>query len=126
MKILVLGGTGTVGSAVVPALQAKGHAVRVLTRSADKARSAPEGIDVRVGDLADPMGLGAQALEAERAGVALQGVDAAEDFVDALRIEGPSLQGEQVLLRGLEALPGFGEEGASEGSEVDRHGVRES
>ncbi len=42
MKILVLGGTGTVGSAVVPALVAKGHAVRVMTRSAEKARSAPE------------------------------------------------------------------------------------
>ncbi len=58
MKILVLGGTGTVGSAVVPALVAKGHAVRVMTRSAEKARSAPEGIEARVGDLADPMGLG--------------------------------------------------------------------
>ncbi len=58
MKILVIGGTGTVGSHVVPGLAAGGHAVRVLTRSSTKAQAAPAGIEARVGDLTDPMGLG--------------------------------------------------------------------
>ncbi len=57
MKILVIGATGTVGRHLLPALQAKGHMIRALTRNAAKAEVAPEGIEVRVGDLEDPMGL---------------------------------------------------------------------
>lgn len=54
MKHLVLGGTGTVGSVVVRGLLDKGETVRVLTRSADRARSLPKGVEPVIGDLTDP------------------------------------------------------------------------
>lgn len=52
MKILVLGGTGTVGSNVVQELLARdAEEVRVLTRDAQKAKHLPAGV---VGDLNEP------------------------------------------------------------------------
>lgn len=57
MKILVIGGTGTVGSAVVARLAKRGDAVRVLTRSAAKAGSLAAGAEGVGGDLADPKSL---------------------------------------------------------------------
>ncbi len=54
MKVLVIGGTGTVGSAVVAELRARGHEPHVMTRSADKARQLPAGTAHVVADLADP------------------------------------------------------------------------
>jgi len=54
MNHLVLGGTGTVGSAVVRGLLGRGETVRVLTRSAEKSRSLPRGAQGVVGDLMDP------------------------------------------------------------------------
>ena len=54
MKILVIGGTGTVGSQVVRELLACQMDVRVLTRSADKAKSLPAGAQGVTGDLLDP------------------------------------------------------------------------
>ncbi|MFZ5623518.1 MAG: SDR family oxidoreductase [Gemmatimonadota bacterium] len=54
MRILVLGGTGTVGSQVVRALLALNHSVRVLTRSAEKAGTLPAGVEPAIGDLAEP------------------------------------------------------------------------
>ena len=54
MRHLVLGGTGTVGSLVVQGLLAKGEAVRVVTRSADRVKALPKGVVGVVGDLADP------------------------------------------------------------------------
>lgn len=52
MTILVTGGTGTVGSAVVKELLARGEQVRVLTRSEGKA--LPPGVTGVTGDLMDP------------------------------------------------------------------------
>ena len=43
MNILVIGGTGLVGSHVVQGLVAKGEQVHVLTRSADKADGSHSG-----------------------------------------------------------------------------------
>jgi uncharacterized protein YbjT (DUF2867 family) len=57
MKILVIGGTGTVGSAVVARLAKRGDAVRILTRSGAKAGSLPPGVEGAVGDLAVPKSL---------------------------------------------------------------------
>ena len=54
MKHLVLGGTGTVGSRVVEELLERGEAVRVLTRSEERAGELPEEVEIAVGDLGDP------------------------------------------------------------------------
>ncbi len=54
MSHLILGGTGTVGSAVVRGLLARGEEVRVLTRSAERAAALPEGARAVIGDLGDP------------------------------------------------------------------------
>lgn len=58
MTILVLGATGTTGSAVVGRLAAGGAKVRILTRDSGNAARLPDGLDVRVGDLAQPSDLG--------------------------------------------------------------------
>jgi len=54
MKILVIGGTGTVGSQVVRELLARKVTVKVLTRSAEKAKGIPAGAQGVIGDLLDP------------------------------------------------------------------------
>lgn len=54
MKILVIGGTGTVGSQVVRELLSRKVAVRVLTRSEDKVKGLPAGAEGIIGDLLDP------------------------------------------------------------------------
>jgi uncharacterized protein YbjT (DUF2867 family) len=53
MTVLVIGGTGTVGSRVVGALVKEGVDVRVLTRQPDKAR-LPDGARAVEGDLMKP------------------------------------------------------------------------
>jgi len=54
MKIMAIGGTGMVGSQVVQELLACKMDVRVLTRSAEKAKSLPAGAQGVTGDLLDP------------------------------------------------------------------------
>lgn len=54
MSILVVGGTGMVGSHVVCGLLTKGEAVRVLTRSAAQADVLPLGASGIIGDLRKP------------------------------------------------------------------------
>lgn len=54
MKHLVLGGTGTVGRAVVQGLLERGEDVRVLCRSEEKAATLPPGAEPVIGDLQDP------------------------------------------------------------------------
>jgi len=50
-RVLVLGGTGTLGSPVVTSLAERGHVVRVLARNAEKARGMfGEGVEVFEGD----------------------------------------------------------------------------
>jgi uncharacterized protein YbjT (DUF2867 family) len=58
MKILVVGGTGTVGSEVVRQLKARGESVFVLTRSPEHASKLPSGVTGVIGDLLDPSTLG--------------------------------------------------------------------
>lgn len=55
MRHLILGGTGTVGSALVTELLARGEkSIRVVTRSAEKAERLPKGTTAVIGDLANP------------------------------------------------------------------------
>ncbi|HWR37225.1 MAG TPA: NmrA family NAD(P)-binding protein [Clostridia bacterium] len=66
MQVLVLGGTGTVGSKVVAGLAAEDLDVRVGTRSPERARNLPAGATAVMADLLKPETLSA----------AVQGVDA--------------------------------------------------
>jgi uncharacterized protein YbjT (DUF2867 family) len=54
MTTLVIGGTGTVGSATVGALLAAGESVKVMTRDKEKAATLPPVVEGIVGNLADP------------------------------------------------------------------------
>lgn len=54
MRILVIGGTGTVGSLVVRELLARKAEVTVLTRSQDKTKGLPAGAEGVIGDLLAP------------------------------------------------------------------------
>jgi len=58
MKILVVGGTGNVGSEVVRQLRARNETVSVLTRSPEHASKLPSGVTGVIGDLLDPSTLG--------------------------------------------------------------------
>jgi uncharacterized protein YbjT (DUF2867 family) len=58
MKILVVGGTGTVGSEVVRQLSGGSEQVFVLTRSPENASKLPKGVTGLFGDLLDPSSLG--------------------------------------------------------------------
>lgn len=54
MKVMVIGGTGYIGAAVVRRVRAAGHVPVVAVRGPG---TAPEGIESRVADLADPASL---------------------------------------------------------------------
>jgi NADH dehydrogenase len=54
MKVLVTGGTGIIGESTVRALHRRGHAVRVLTRHAERAEPWwPAGVEGWAGDVSD-------------------------------------------------------------------------
>ncbi len=53
-KVLVIGGTGTVGSATVRELLKRGEDVRVMTRTVEKTRALPPGVEGVVGSMQQP------------------------------------------------------------------------
>lgn len=55
MKILVTGGTGAVGGAVVSELLKRGAQVRVLARKQPQPGKLAPGVEVAIGDLLDPV-----------------------------------------------------------------------
>lgn len=55
MKILAIGGTGTVGSHVVQQLIARGAEVRALVRNKESASRLPKQVEPVFGDLLDPV-----------------------------------------------------------------------
>ena len=57
MKVLVIGGSGFIGSHIVDRLLAHGHSVRVFDRQAEKFRGPLRGVDYRFGDFADRIAL---------------------------------------------------------------------
>ena len=54
MKILVIGGTGTVGSHVIRELLARGAGVRALVRSKEASAKLPARVEPATGELLDP------------------------------------------------------------------------
>lgn len=63
--VLVYGGTGQQGRAIVRTLHRSGRPVRVLTRSPSQARErVPDGVDLVEGDLSDPASLRAASADA--------------------------------------------------------------
>ena len=55
MRVLVTGGSGVVGSSTITALLQRGHAVRLLSRHADRdARGWPHGVTPVTADVSDP------------------------------------------------------------------------
>lgn len=57
MKILILGGSGFIGSHVVDALLAKGHGVRIYDRVPERFRPVPSGVEFIPGEFADTASL---------------------------------------------------------------------
>jgi uncharacterized protein YbjT (DUF2867 family) len=55
MKILVTGGTGNTGGAVVKELLKRGARVRVLARKQPDKSKLPAGVEIAIGDLLDPV-----------------------------------------------------------------------
>ena len=56
-KIVVIGGTGTVGSQTVQELMKRGADVRVMTRSASRIASLPDGVEGVTGSMLEPASL---------------------------------------------------------------------
>jgi uncharacterized protein YbjT (DUF2867 family) len=77
MKILVTGSTGKVGSEVIKELSKRGARIRAFVRKKEAAAHFPEGIEVAVGDLLDPVSVH-QALEGVDKLYLLNGVSADE------------------------------------------------
>ena len=59
MKILVIGGTGSVGGEVIAGLRRVGVTARCMSRYPKKLQSLPQGVEACVGDLERPATLGA-------------------------------------------------------------------
>src|SRR5450432_4329324 len=57
MRILVTGGTGKVGSEVIKALIKRNVSVRALVRKQEASTTMPEGVEVCLGDLLDPLAM---------------------------------------------------------------------
>lgn len=57
MKILVTGGTGSVGREVVKLLLQRGTEVRVLTRKTPEKGTLPDAAEIAIGDLLDPVSI---------------------------------------------------------------------
>jgi uncharacterized protein YbjT (DUF2867 family) len=55
MKILVTAGTGKVGSEVIKELVKRNVSLRALVRKQEASTTSPEGVDVFLGDLLDPV-----------------------------------------------------------------------
>lgn len=55
MSYLILGGTGTVGSALASEFVSRGKSVTVMTRSEEKIADLPDGIDGVAADMTDPL-----------------------------------------------------------------------
>lgn len=55
VKVLVTGATGAIGPSVVQALHQEGYCVRTFSRTAPKSGLFPADVEVRIGDVTDPL-----------------------------------------------------------------------
>jgi uncharacterized protein YbjT (DUF2867 family) len=90
-RMLVTGGTGTLGSHVVPLLVAAGQDVRVLSRKAG-ATVAADGVELVAGDLATGEGI-AEALAGADVVVHLAGGQSGDDATTATLVDAASEAG---------------------------------
>ena len=65
-KIVVIGGTGTVGSQAVQELLKQGADVRVMTRSVNRLASLPKSVEGVVGSMLEPESLPAVFVGADK------------------------------------------------------------
>src|SRR5512142_1469844 len=91
MKVLVVGGTGTVGSQVVRELAGRGVEVRVLTRDPSKAK-LPSGVQAVKGDLLDPATI-RTVFDGMDAAFLLNGLSPAECHEGLMAVNGVRLAG---------------------------------
>src|SRR3712207_4576736 len=89
MRILITGGTGLLGGALLNLLVAEGHEVRCLVRegSARAARLEGEGVEIVRGDAGDAQDL-SQALSGMDALLHVAGIEYAPQVVEAARRAG--------------------------------------
>ncbi|MDX3098949.1 NmrA family NAD(P)-binding protein [Streptomyces sp. ME01-24h] len=93
--ILVVGGTGAVGGATIPALLARGGTVRALVRSKARAAGLLQGVELFAGDLTDERSV-REALEGVESAFYVsphvdEEVEIAETFVAACEANGTRL-----------------------------------
>lgn len=105
--ILLLGGTGKVGTSAARALAAGGHRVRVLSRTPERAR-VPPGVEVVGGDLGDPESLERAFTGVGRAAL-IPPLDRDEERLDANALGAAAAAGVErlvlVSVAGLEWMP---------------------
>jgi uncharacterized protein YbjT (DUF2867 family) len=91
--ILVTGATGHVGNHLIKQLASKGHSLRALVRSRERAAGLPEEVECVVGDLARPETLSAAVEGVERVFLmdASHGLDFTRNMVQASRQAGVHL-----------------------------------
>ena len=87
LRVLVTGASGHVGGALVPALLAAGHTVRVLTRDADRVADRPwrEDVELTVADAADPVGTARACADVDVVHWLVHSLDAGPGFAAADR-----------------------------------------
>lgn len=115
MKILVVGGTGFLGGAVVEAARLSGHEVAVFTRG-KTARALPPGVEVIVGDRhGDLSALSGRSFDLV-VDTCAYAPDAVAGLLDAL---GPGI-GRYALVSSISAYEAFREPGVHEDSPTSR------
>ena len=127
MRVLVIGGTGTVGREIVPRLRERGVETRVLTRFPEKHRA--DGVEYVGGDLEEPASLATAfedirrvylltPLHPREAGLGLAAIAAAraagvqrivlQTVLESARLRAPDGEPERITRRSITFAPSSG------------------